>query len=87
MTTRFDTHCPHCGKRNDMHDNMLNTEAVPADGDVSLCIGCGKWAIYEGQALRFPTSEEMADIRMNPDCQRYQLALVLTRMKQGQNGA
>ena len=37
--------CPYCGKANDQHDD-LKSMAVPKDGDIGLCIGCGGVTVF-----------------------------------------
>lgn len=64
MTTEFPATCPTCGYRMDAHSAIGDHDAVPKDGDFSICIACGSPAIYtwlEGLgilALRQPTASE-----------------------------
>jgi len=62
-TFRLWTLCPHCGRRNELHDG----EAQPVNGDVSFCIKCGQFGIYDlGSAresrLRLPSLQEAEEV-------------------------
>ena len=41
----------------------------PGDGDLTLCISCGEWNVFEGDGLRQPTDEEYDEVRANPFCE------------------
>jgi hypothetical protein len=49
--------CPHCGRYNEAYSGVT-TPAGPKPGDVSMCIGCGNWAIFEDDGMRKPNEEE-----------------------------
>lgn len=58
--------CPHCGKLNDEHDCLSSPGSTPEPGDITICIGCGGWAIFTKDALRLPTLAETFTIMMDP---------------------
>jgi len=60
--------CPHCGKINDCHTATDQSDNKPVDGDCALCIGCGKWSIFDHESLRLPTMQEWATILGDPEC-------------------
>ena len=63
--------CPHCGYVADRAGEMHDDGSSPKDGDVSLCIGCGGFSIFEAalhDGLRKPTLEEKLDIAADPEC-------------------
>jgi hypothetical protein len=66
--------CPHCGKFNDCHTCVSEPNAVPSDGDCTMCIGCGKWSTFENGDFRLPTMEEWGIIIRSPDCRRAERA-------------
>lgn len=45
-TDARDIPCPWCGRSNDVHRALGDPGAEPTDGDVSLCMTCGQWAIF-----------------------------------------
>lgn len=58
-TTPIRTRCPWCKRVNEMASNLF-TAGKPKDGDVSVCAGCHKPAIFTQRlALRKPTSREL----------------------------
>lgn len=61
QTFRWWTVCPHCGKRHELHDGA----APPVNGDVSFCIDCGEFGIFdsaESGHVRLPTEKEKREI-------------------------
>lgn len=38
--------CPHCGRTNDQHTMAGSHRKPPSDGDVGLCIDCGRPSLY-----------------------------------------
>jgi hypothetical protein len=72
-TFMLKTACPWCGKKMDRlvaaEEMKVQQKLPPSEGDVCLCIGCGMWAVYDGEkALRKPTEEEVYTIFNNFDC-------------------
>lgn len=61
--------CPYCGKAHDRHSAVDKEPREPKHDDLSLCIDCGKIAVFDliGQRLRVPTSAEQAEIDANLD--------------------
>lgn len=63
------TRCPWCGEENDGHLRVGGSGyKAPEPGDVSLCFGCGRWAVYtdaEG-GKRKVTADERATILRHP---------------------
>jgi hypothetical protein len=76
------TVCPWCGKHHDLasaaaEDGDKGVRMKPVDGDVTLCIGCGNWSIFERKAaggLRKPNYEERQHMRMDRLMRRVQRA-------------
>ncbi len=61
------TVCPWCRKNNDAATSVF-TIAVPKEGDVSMCIGCGSVALFAADlSLRKPTRVEQFDIDSDLD--------------------
>jgi hypothetical protein len=55
------TDCPHCGTRNEMASGLSGDEA-PVPGDVTLCIGCGHWSVFnEDGTLRKASKDELRE--------------------------
>jgi hypothetical protein len=57
--------CPSCGKALDAATSVFD-DAVPRDGDVSICFACGHIMVFEGGVPRNPTDTEMPDIAGDP---------------------
>jgi hypothetical protein len=70
----LETTCPHCGRRNRLHLSTRRGAGPTAPGNVSICIGCHRGAVYEtgpcGLQLRLPTADELAAMEANPYYQR-----------------
>jgi hypothetical protein len=68
--------CPHCGHHVTHASNLGKGEIMPpVEGDLLLCIECGKWGVETGDGLiRLPTDLELYDIAINPDCHRAEAA-------------
>ncbi len=60
--------CPECGIPNDGQYSPEHPEAVPSDGDLSVCLYCGHLAVFTGEGdtlgLR-PMTEEEHEQAMN----------------------
>ncbi len=65
--------CPHCGRVNDQHSHIAEPRE-PEDGDVSVCWGCHKTAVFTvgpyGVATRVPTPDEQRSIDADPGLRR-----------------
>jgi hypothetical protein len=57
-----------------MHTSVGDADARPSNGDALLCIGCGKWGIYDNGASRMPTTDELVYLTTDAECIRYALA-------------
>jgi hypothetical protein len=44
----------------------IDGDAKPEDGDVSICLKCGHFMIFENSQPRNPTDAEMCDIAGDP---------------------
>jgi hypothetical protein len=66
--------CPHCGKLNDQNTCISEPSGMPDNGDVCLCIGCGKWAVFNNGEYRLPTMDEWSVILKDPVCQKAERA-------------
>jgi hypothetical protein len=57
--TEIPTTCPWCGTDHDMASDPTGDGAVPKPGDVTMCIVCGAWAVFDHKLrLRRPTLAE-----------------------------
>lgn len=63
--------CPYCHKANDTHDSLDDPGAQPGDGDLSLCIGCGQFGVFDlrERCLRLPNIGELGEIAFSPEAQ------------------
>ena len=73
--------CRVCGKCISDFTSADLVPRVPRDGDVSLCLYCQTWSIFERGEMRAPTSDERAWIDTNVDCIR--AARVVAMVAQG----
>lgn len=59
--------CPFCGKENDLATNVGGARE-PKNGDISFCIGCGEFAIFDiamTGSMRKPNAKEYESIVAN----------------------
>lgn len=61
-----DVTCPHCGRIHEIH-GAVTPGATPTPGDVSICWGCTRVAIYTDDGLRKPTTAEQKAFDAAPD--------------------
>jgi hypothetical protein len=55
------TICPFCRQHHDAATHAYRQDYLPADGDVSLCFGCGEFCVFDDKAfggMRKPTKKE-----------------------------
>lgn len=67
-TFELKNQCPFCGKECDLVSNTSGSR-MPEDGDLSLCIGCGEFSIFDpamATGLRKPNTLEYESIANNP---------------------
>jgi hypothetical protein len=70
-------YCPTCYHMLDMNTPLLNesTSAVPKPQDISLCIYCGNWSVFDDDLkLRKPEPDMLREIMSDPDCVKAQKA-------------
>lgn len=69
MSHELETSCPYCGRANELHAGV-GTPDFPESGDVSVCFGCHRSAVFAagplGLALRVPTAAEQVGIDADP---------------------
>lgn len=74
MTGRNVITCPSCGKVNDAQSSPDDEEAVPEDGNLSMCLYCGDLSIFvttDGvMGLRAPTLAEYEELMEDPEIRR-----------------
>lgn len=61
--------CPSCGRPNPAATNVIPDDVEPpAEGDVSICWGCAKLAVFTGEGVnvRACTEEERAEFLADP---------------------
>jgi len=60
--------CAWCGHTVDRATSK-ETDDPPGVGDLSLCLECGEWNVFDdGLHLRVPTDEEFDEIGTSPKC-------------------
>lgn len=62
-TSEFDHDCPWCGKHNELASNVTS-ESPPSPGDVSICIECANWSVFDDDMMSRKVAEDdpmMAD--------------------------
>jgi sugar (pentulose or hexulose) kinase len=68
----FSSRCPVCGTAHDYQSSVTGDDAVPEDGDLTLCISCGSMLYFDMEiegCLRVPTASEQAAIDADPNLQ------------------
>jgi len=69
MTHHFRTTCPFCGEYHDRVTGISDEEAMPEDGDASMCFCCGEVNVVDGSCddgLRRPTVDEQRILDGDP---------------------
>jgi hypothetical protein len=61
--------CPECHTDNDAATSFEMDDAIPSDGDVTVCLYCGALAIFTDETTLFrrPTAEERKELLANSD--------------------
>lgn len=60
------SNCPSCGKVNDLAECLEDESARPKPGDVSICIKCGAFLIFNSSLGQDLMSEDaLSDLRKN----------------------
>lgn len=79
-------HCPHCGAKVDAA-SQIGGEDAPRAGDVSLCVYCGEWNIFnEDMSIRKPTVDEYVEFGTAPEVKRVREAWVRMMENRKRNG-
>ena len=71
MSVDIDHTCWSCGKRFDRASLPRGDTVPPQQGDISLCMGCGEWGLFDKHwkgGLRQPTHDEYVEIVADEDC-------------------
>jgi predicted RNA-binding Zn-ribbon protein involved in translation (DUF1610 family) len=69
--------CPHCGERADAATS-IGHEIPPSPGDRTLCLPCGEWMIFDAEAMRKPTDDELIEIGLDKTARLMREAWVMT---------
>ena len=77
MTHSLTTLCAFCGNEHDRttavtEAGTARTEPYPVEGDVTLCIRCGEFSVFDSRVaggLRRPTPDEREQLDHNPHVQ------------------
>jgi hypothetical protein len=62
--------CPYCEYECDLTTGMTSP-VKPKAGDVSICINCGKAALFTENGVRLPDEEEQKELEDNPQVQMF----------------
>jgi hypothetical protein len=74
------TRCPYCGASHGQAVPIGDAGAMlnePEDGDISLCVRCGRWVVFDSAAsggMREPTPEEHRTIARDVHARRLRSA-------------
>lgn len=69
--------CPFCQYGFDLASSVKGGQKAPGDGDLTICIRCGEFAVFESKApggLRKPTDTEYVTIGQDDFCQKMRAA-------------
>jgi len=73
--------CWACGTELDMATGVLEAEGKkPKDNDVSFCIRCGEWGVFDTSHVtgqRKPTEAEYDEIGTDPQCRKVRSAWMM----------
>jgi hypothetical protein len=67
MAVEFQTVCPGCGKRNELHDCISDPgDPPPKPGDFTICIKCARLLVFNlDLSLREITAPELRELMQN----------------------
>jgi len=71
------THCWNCGYECNHHSAPGDDHAPPSDGDISVCINCGKLAIFDASMpdkVRRPSPSESIELHQDPEVHQMLIA-------------
>jgi hypothetical protein len=82
--------CPFCGKLFTSATSMKG-EHVPKKGDITMCIGCGKFSVLDRNSkrkltLREPDQEELRKISQSADCAKLWFVWQATKLTEDVSG-
>lgn len=83
MSVEYPTRCPHCRAIHEAATGISGRE-FPEDGDCTLCIRCGKLAIFDSRekfGLRVPNRREQHDLDNDSDVQKLLASYAITRQR------
>jgi hypothetical protein len=78
---KLDTRCWSCGEQHRV-SNLTNQGPTPEDGDVSFCIECGQFAIFDHEfpdGVRKPTPNENFQLKTDSEMIRLKWAWIVTK--------
>lgn len=78
LVTKKKVKCWNCRRKHDLASSLFK-DVTPKNGDVSLCIRCGEWGIFDSNnpnGLRRPTEDEFMEIGESTECRRVREAWV-----------
>ena len=81
LSTDKDGTCPYCLDRHEVASSIFH-EHTPKDGDISLCITCGHFSVFDSTQpgdLRPPNKFEAVSIATDPGCQQLYAAWEATK--------
>jgi hypothetical protein len=70
--------CPYCAVIHDCAMNVGPEPGAPEDGNVNVCIKCGRISLYHKDTpggLRVPTDAEYVEASADPDVKRAMFAV------------
>lgn len=68
------TLCLHCGYLLNKTANPFS-DALPAEGDFTMCVGCGNFLVFgKDLKLRLPSSLEASEIEASPNARELKKA-------------
>lgn len=76
--------CPFCQYGFDLASSVKGGQKAPSDGDLTICIRCGEFAVFDKKepgGLRKPTDAEYVTIGHDTFCQRMRAAWVKSKPK------
>ena len=75
------TPCPFCGKPLDAASPTEGSnDRQPSDGDLSMCIYCGEWIVFNADlTFRKPNDEEYEEVARDPQLRWLRNAWTMTK--------
>ena len=80
MSMEFDATCPYCFAIHNRVGTGDDDQAMPRDGDITICFVCGEFSVFEDDKMCKPNSTQWVKIASSPDARKMRAAWEAMRL-------